>query len=310
MRPGSFLPRGWRVARVGRAALAGRAALVNSVTLVGAVAFVGSAVAHAKAHLLRIPSRVLGEERLVHAALPPNYANAKQRYQVTYLLDGHVRAFFDLTVAAAGYDVTGDVHDYAIPPQIVVGAEQKDRGADLGRNQDLFSRFLREELVPRIERDFRTLPYRTLIGHSLGGRFALNELCRGHGVFRAVVAMSPGVGDSAGFATLTECLQRGLRESGTVAQQLVLIAGSREPRSLTATTRVSDFLRGAAPPLWRVSWIDGTGLGHTETPFVGIPRGIRLVHDAAVWEMPAPAVDILIGGGADPNATMQHGTPC
>ena len=50
-------------------------------------------LAHAQARLLRIPSRILGEERSVHVALPSNYANARQRYQVTYLLDGHVRAF-------------------------------------------------------------------------------------------------------------------------------------------------------------------------------------------------------------------------
>ena len=261
-------------------------------------------VAHAQARLLRIPSRILGEERSVHVALPSNYANARQRYQVTYLLDGHVRAFFDLAVAAAGYDVAGDIRDYGIPAQIVVGVEQKDRGADLGRNQELFSRFLHEELIPRIEREYRTVPFRTLIGHSLGGRFALNELCRGRGAFRAVIAMSPGVGDSASFASLTDCLQRSFRESGLVAQQVVLIAGEREPRSLSGAMRLQDYLNRAAPESWRISMLDGARLGHTETPFVAIPRGIRLVHDARLWEMPPATADSLLTGSADPQAIM------
>ena len=257
----------------------------------------------AQSRILRLQSKILGEERIVHVALPPNYAQARQRYQVTYLLDGHVRAFFDLTVAAAGYDLAGDVRDYAIPPQIVVGVEQKDRSADLGRNQELFSRFLREELIPRIDRDYRTHPYRTLIGHSLGGRFALNELCRAHGMFRAIVAMSPGGGDSTNMASLTACLQRSIDESGEVAQQVVLIAGAREPQALVKTRRIHEFLTGAAPG-WRVSLLDGADVGHAETPFVGIPLGLRQVHHAIVWEMPPAMVDSLLNGRADPGAVI------
>src|SRR6478609_7510389 len=117
--------------------------------------------------VVRIASKILGEERVVHVSLPPNYGVARRRYETTYLLDGHVKQFFDIAVAAAGYDVVGDAHDYATPPQIVVGVDQVDRGVDLGRNQELFTRFLVEELVPYIDREYRTAGYRTLIGHSL-----------------------------------------------------------------------------------------------------------------------------------------------
>ena len=254
----------------------------------------------AQSHTYHIRSKILGEERTFHVNLPPNYSVARQRYQVTFLLDGHLKAFFDLTVASAGYDITtGGPHEFAIPPQIVVGVEQKQRSVDLGSNQEAFDRFLAEELVPYIDKEFRTVPYRTLIGHSLGGRFALFTACRNPGMFPAIIAISPGVGDSTGFKAITDCLRRDFTANRTVLRQLVLTAGDQEGRLYAATVRLRDFVRDSAPPIWRMLLVDGTGLGHTDTPFAAIPRGIRFVHEAAVWEMPAAQGDSVGEGKGD-----------
>jgi enterochelin esterase-like enzyme len=268
------------------------------------LALVMAAPALAQTRIVRVPSKVLGEERIVHVNLPPNYALARQRYQVIYLLDGHVRHFFELTVAAAGYDATTGPRDYAIPPQIVVGVDQRERGADLGRNQEAFTRFLVEELVPYIDREFRTTPFRTLIGHSLGGRFALMTFCRAPGVFPAVIAISPGGGDSTSADVTTRCLQQAFTAGGATLRQLVLSSGEREPRNLEGMHRLRDFLRTSAPPSWRWTAIDGAGLGHTETPLVTIPAGIRFIHDASVWDMPAARSDSIVLDGVDPDRVV------
>ena len=146
----------------------------------------------ASPHIFRIKSKILGEERVVWVSLPQNYALAKQRYPVIYLLDGNDRALFDLTVGAAGYDLFLDAYDHALPEEIVIGIGQKDRGNDFGKNAANFYRFLVEEVVPFIERTFRTTPYRTLIGHSLAGRFALRALCRGPSRFSGCHCHQPG----------------------------------------------------------------------------------------------------------------------
>jgi pimeloyl-ACP methyl ester carboxylesterase len=237
-------------------------------------------------------------------SLPPNYALARQRYQVTYLLDGHVRQFFDLTVASAGYDLTGDVHDYGTPPQIVVGVDQRDRGADLGRNQELFTRFVVEELVPFIDREYRTAPYRTLIGHSLGGRFALMTFCRAPGVFPAVIAISAAGGDSTSGDAVSRCLEQAFTADKGVLRQLVLSAGDRETRLLAGMQRLREFLRASAPANWRWTVIDGAGLGHTGTPLATIPPGIRFIHDASVWEMPPTLADSVSQGVIDPDSAI------
>ncbi len=254
----------------------------------------------AQARTYHIKSKILGEDRVIHVSLPPNYSVAKQRYEVVYVLDGHVRAFFDMAVASAGYDIsTGGPHEYAMPPQIVVGVEQKQRGVDLGSNQETFDRFLAEELVPYIDKEFRTVPYRTLVGHSLGGRFALFTICRNPGMFASVIAMSPGLGNDASLQAMKDCLRRDFGANRTVVRQLALTAGDRESGLFPSAMKLRDFVRDSAPPNWRMLLVDGTGLGHTDTPFAGIPPGIKFTQAAAVWEMPAAQGDSVISATGD-----------
>jgi hypothetical protein len=113
-------------------------------------------------------------------------------------------------------------------------------------------------------------------------------------MFPAIIAISPGVGDSTGFTAITDCLRRDFTANRTVLRQLVLTAGDQEARLFASTGRLRDFVRDSAPPNWRMLLVDGTGLGHTDTPFAAIPRGIRFVHEAAVWEMPAAQGDGVI----------------
>lgn len=253
---------------------------------------------------VRIQSKLLGETRTLHVSVPPNYRIARQRYPVVYLLDGQVRAFFDLTVAAANYDLLGDMRDYAIPSQIVVGIEQGDRGADLARNGELFTRFIVEELIPYVDREYRTVPYRTLIGHSLGGRFALETFCRAPDVFPAVVAISASIPDSI-MTTVQGCMRRSFTATTERVQQLVLSAGDRETRLIGATQRLQSFVRDSAPARWRLLVVDGKGLGHTETPFATIPPAIRFIFDRSVWEMPSASADSMVNHVGDPISRIE-----
>lgn len=250
----------------------------------------------AQTRTVKVRSQLLGEERIVHVNLPPNYELAKRRYPVVYLLDGHVRQFFDVTVAAAAYDLPGE-SGYIMPPQIVVGVDQRERGVDLGRNQELFTRFLAEELVPFIDREFRTSKFRTLVGHSLGGRFALMTLCRAPGVFPAVIAISGAGGDSTSASATDECLKSSFAAGGDQFRQLVLAGGGGEPRILAGVERLRTLLRVHAPPTLRWTVIDLPGLAHSETPLATIPQGLRFVHDGSVWEMPRALLDSVAGSG-------------
>src|SRR5258706_12079391 len=133
-----------------------------------------------------LTSRILGEERTITIDLPANYDIARRRYPVLYLLDGEQRALFDLTVAATAFDLQLDAIDHAIPPHIVVGIEQKNRGVEFGKSAVPFFQFIKDDVVAGVDREFRTSPLRILVGHSLAGRFAIEALCQGCRMFSAV----------------------------------------------------------------------------------------------------------------------------
>lgn len=258
----------------------------------------------AQSRTLKVSSQVLGETRIVHVHLPRDYGIAKQRYPVIVLLDGQVRPFFDLTIAAADYELTSDAFPVAMPRQIVVAVEHPDRGVDLGSNADAFLRFLTTELLPRIDREYRTLPFRTLVGHSRGGAFALRAACRAGDAFPAIVAISASLSDSL-EAEVVRCVAAD--STARVQRHLALSAGTLEARSLANTRRLAERLRATPSPNWRVQQTDGTGLEHTGAPLTGIPLGLRFVFDGSAWDLPQPFKDSLARREGDPERVLTAG---
>ncbi|MGH8076628.1 MAG: alpha/beta hydrolase, partial [Lysobacter sp.] len=133
-----------------------------------------------------LPSKVLGEQRdyLVH--LPDSYADTPQRrYPVIYVLDGssqdvHTAASAALmarigvmpeaiVVGIPNIDGEGRQRDYT-PPGMRQDLDVVDSP---GGRADAFLAFLSDELIPRVERDYRTKPLRMLSGNSRGGLFVV-----------------------------------------------------------------------------------------------------------------------------------------
>jgi len=127
-----------------------------------------------------LESEHLGPTRHVEIWLPPGYdENPRVRYPVLYMSDG--QNLFDPRIANTGVDWGVDeavvrlVEQGVIPPIIVVGAwSTADRGIEYSPWHDApdYARFLIEELMPRVNQEFRTLtgPENTAVmGSSMGG---------------------------------------------------------------------------------------------------------------------------------------------
>jgi enterochelin esterase-like enzyme len=116
----------------------------------------------------------------VEVWIPPGYDDAPAtRYPVLYMHDG--QNLFDPRLASTGVDWGVDeaivrlVARGAIPPVIVVGVwNTADRGPEYSpwHRAPQYARFLLEELMPRVNAEFRTLtgPGNTAVmGSSMGG---------------------------------------------------------------------------------------------------------------------------------------------
>lgn len=174
-----------------------------------AVAIVLAAAAECGAQApltLNLTSTVLGEGRAYTVRLPEGYARDPQRrYPVVYVLDGpplddHT-AQGARSLAAAGQapglivvgipnmQRSGRARDF-LPP--FLSFARRD-GSPFTGGADRFLRFLREELVPRIERDYRTRRPRLLVGHSLGAIFVSYSVGAAPAFFDARFAHSPAI---------------------------------------------------------------------------------------------------------------------
>ncbi|HUI66437.1 MAG TPA: alpha/beta hydrolase-fold protein, partial [Bacteroidota bacterium] len=145
-------------------------------------------------------SDVLREDRQLLICMPRGYRHSDMRYPVIYLLDGDAHVLH----------VTG-IADFLsreglMPQAIVVGIPNTDRVRDLSPatsdtgsefksagGADRFLKFLTSELAPYIEAHYRTEPYKILIGHSLGGLFAVHAMLKEPGSFNVSLALSPSL---------------------------------------------------------------------------------------------------------------------
>ena len=148
-----------------------------------------------------VASQYVDETRNVVVWLPPGYDdNPDKRYKVIYMTDGE--NLFDPRIASWGVDWGIDeammrgVENGDYEPAIVVGAwSTRQRAIEYSpwhRAPD-YARFLIEELMPRVNAEFRTKPgpeNTFVMGSSMGGLFSYYAVKNHNDVFGACGCMS------------------------------------------------------------------------------------------------------------------------
>jgi len=150
---------------------------------------------------VKIKSNILKEERTLQISLPASYANDQTNYPVLYVLDGGLNFKFTADIARylAAYSL--------VPDLIIVGITSSDRNKDFipalvnqksnsherSGNADSFLKFLESEVVPFVDKNYRTLNYRVLAGHSLAGLFVIHSLIEKSDLLNGYIASSPSI---------------------------------------------------------------------------------------------------------------------
>jgi pimeloyl-ACP methyl ester carboxylesterase len=161
----------------------------------------GSGVLGRLVYWTDVRSAFLRPTRVVEVWLPPGYdADSTTRYPVVYMHDG--QNLFDPRIANTGVDWGVDetvvrlARQGVIPPIIVVGAwstAERSREYSPWHGAAEYARFLIEELMPRVNREFRTRtgPANTAVmGSSMGGLLSFYLVTRHPEVFGACGCMS------------------------------------------------------------------------------------------------------------------------
>lgn len=239
-------------------------------------------------------SRVLHEDRRMYIHVPKaDPANPNRRFPVLYLLDGENH--FHILSAYVDYLS----HWGVIPPMIVVGIINNARGRDLtptksmvtydgkvdssykmtGGNESFF-RFIKVELIPYIEKNFKVEPYRVFAGHSFGGITTLNGLFTQPDMFDAYIAVSPSLWwDNKYILKLAE---KKLTKSARLNKKLFYSAGNEginEPGSFhTDVVKFDSLVVHQAPKDLSYTYKSYPEETHMTEPIVAYYEALRFIY--------------------------------
>lgn len=151
----------------------------------------------------KLHSQVLNEDRTLNIYLPPAY-DASKAYPVIYLLDGSMNEDF---LHVAGLVQFFNLQ-FKMPETIFVGIANVDRKRDFTFHTDLkdlqkdypttghsdkFIAFVETELLPYIEKNYKTNGTKYLMGQSLGGLLASEILLYKPQLFTHYFIVSPSL---------------------------------------------------------------------------------------------------------------------
>lgn len=141
-------------------------------------------------------SNRLGEAREITISLPASYENnPTKKYPILVLLDGNY--LFDPFYGALRYGAYWD----DLPETIIIGINQKNSRSNDCQYDDTeglptakgaaFFEFIGGELVPYIEKKYRTAPFRIIAGHDTTAGFLNFFLYKENPLFNAYISLSP-----------------------------------------------------------------------------------------------------------------------
>ncbi|MCB1025465.1 MAG: hypothetical protein KDB79_13800 [Acidobacteria bacterium] len=144
----------------------------------------------------KIRSSILNEERSIWVRVPLNYQQTSERFPVVYMLDGH---------SPQPSMMAGIIEQQAwggkMPEMILVSIQNTNRSRDLTPTDDgkggtvgggdKFLQFIEKEVMPLVEKNYRTQPFKIFAGHSLGGLTVVYSLVSRPDLFNAYIAASP-----------------------------------------------------------------------------------------------------------------------
>ena len=190
------------------------------VAVAFSLAFLDSAVAQEKSRgsegpppsvpilgteLRTISSSIVGREYDLYINLPRGYQDTSKKFPVLFLLDGQ----WDFPLVNAVYGE--QYYDGFVPAFVTVGITwggtkpnyDSLRGRDLtptnikqmpqSGNAPKFLSFIKNELIPYVESNYRVIADRTLMGSSLGVLFTLYTLFHETELFSRYVLTSPSI---------------------------------------------------------------------------------------------------------------------
>ena len=243
-----------------------------------------------------VESKALGRAMTVRVHLPSGYERGSGRYPVFLVVGSEIEP--RTTAVVATLDALADAGQ--IPPMLFVGVDLPEgNGVFVPRppeldvsGMDRHLAFLVDELLPMLDREYRTAPFRVLSGASNSGLFAVWSFLSRPDAFNATIATSPMLGWCPELVS-------------EKAKKLKGPGGEKARRWLALVWSDNDYEEARVPlPAFvallghgRAPWLDVTTLqrvGEGHVPVVDVPLALGAIFpDYAPRSTPATLSDLL-----------------
>jgi predicted alpha/beta superfamily hydrolase len=157
------------------------------------LAFAGTNTSVERTKVISLESKTLNETREIFTRTPQNYDPENKEYPVVYVLDGEWN--FEYVAGYLDYMFSNNTY----PDMIVTGVRNVNRNRDYVPRPDIyfedtgeadkFLKFVKNEWIEEIEKNYPTSDERIIIGHSFGGVFTLHILFSDPALFDAYIAL-------------------------------------------------------------------------------------------------------------------------
>ncbi len=239
-----------------------------------------------------ITASKIGRPYDLFISLPENYYASKQAYPVLYVLDGW---HFPLMAFLQG----NNIYSKRMPQVIIVNIGQSPasdamalRARDFsptpipqslgggGGGAAMFLDFLEHELIPLIDRTYRTdRADRGLLGHSMGGKFALYTLEQRPGLFQRIVVASPALFPDDSL--IGNAARRALSAHSASARLDLSVGSDDELGFANTTTAFARLLDQLKPKGLDYRFTVYPGENHNSVRLVSFPAGLYWVYRPA-----------------------------
>ena len=240
-----------------------------------------------------LPSKVFNAEVSISVYLPANYDSSAVKYPVLYDLN----AFAYFTYAAGTVEMLA--RNIEMPDMIVVGLPNlqdgyvptpfEKRGPEPA-TADRSLKFFGEELIPFIDKNYRTAGYNLLCGHSVAGLFTMYALFTRPELFSAGIASSPWF--QANDQYWLKQIDKMFQAESLAGKSLYMTVG-KEEQDLTISTftelekwLTTKDLKGLT---WKSEWLDN--VDHSSMLGKSLYNGLLSIFDG--WKIP---FDVILSG--------------
>lgn len=256
-------------------------------------------------------SIVAGQEYQLQIMLPAGYGSSNKVYPVVYLMDSQ----WDFPLVSALYGQ--QYYDGFIPQMIIVGVtwgganpnpdslRARDytptnvKGTPQSGGADKFLSFMKEELFPFIEKNYRVDKNdRTLVGCSLGGLFTMYALFTHPRMFQRYVAASPAfMWDNA---VIYQYEKKYAANKSNPSAKLFMCVGGVET-SVPGFQKLTNYLNDQHYNSLQIESRVLENTGHSGTKGEGFARGLQYVFKRPSLQLSNTVLDKYTGKYQLPN---------